>query len=319
MQVVGNFNKISEEKKKSLRTLQPGQTVVYELLEFEIDHATGARLYGSATELPGRDRIRDGNELVEIGIPRMITGDNRVTKVDGFILGKAANALISGRFELSGDNLKDIEWDQFFQLCNYNESNPNADKSVKKKIKELNFAEENRKKRERRNVLAKALSEAVTMTSYNAEKVRMFAAAMGWDSSGNIDLLNEKTEAFAQDHPAKFLAIIGDPETKTKAELGVAKEKGIIAYDPTRHVVTDATGNTLGILDRMEGKTWIDMFHQYLKAKPDGVKILQGIQNSIAARIENEVSQQKKNDKNKGKGPNKPNADNDTADDAEKD
>ena len=319
MQVVGNFNKISEERKKSLRTLEPGQTVVYELLEFEIDHTTGARLYGSAIELPGRDMIRDGNELVQIGVPRLgsIDGNNNVRKTDGYIVGRSANALVSGRFELSGDNLKDIEWDQFFQLCNYNESNPHADKSVKKRIKELNFAEENKKKRERRNVLAKALSEAVTMTSYNAEKVRMFAAAMGWDSSGNIDLLNEKTEAFAQDHPAKFLAIIGDPETKTKAELGVAKEKGIIAYDQTRHVVTDATGNVLGILDRMEGKTWIDMFHQYLKAKSDGVKILQGIQNSIAARIENEVSQKKK-DNNKGKGQ-KPNADNDKVDDTEKD
>lgn len=291
MQKIKQFNNISEALAKQIQMLQPGETVVYELVNFDKDHLTGRPLYGGAISLRGRDRIKDGDSFIEIGLPRLIEGE-LVKKCEEYVIdGGGSNGSVPGRFELSGDNHDHVRWHWFFQLCNYNESNPNADANTKKKIRLVDLDQEAKQHRTKRSILREALNKAENMS---ADEVRMIAASLNWESSGKLEVLRDRVEAYAQANPKDFVARVDDPNVRAKAELGMAKEKGIIMYDQANHSVKDANGNLIATLERVEGKEWLEQLFETLRTMKNGPAIILDIRGKIKKKLDADVSAKNK-------------------------
>lgn len=275
MQVVGSFNKISEKLAATLKPLKPGQTVTIELLNFEIDHPTGRRLYGGSVSLPGRDTIRDldGN-FVDIGIPRVIE-NGTVKKVEEFVLNGGESTMVSGRFDLSGDNLQHVKWWEFFQLANYNKSNPNASPSEKKLIAVVDHKAEVEKRRGKRSAKKDAM---VLADKLSASEIKIIAASLNWDTEIDPEILSDRVAAYAEQNPEDFLARAKGERTKDIANLGIARELGVIFLDQATNSVKNKEGEVLVILDKhMADKNWVEYAYNTLSKMKDGPTIISGI------------------------------------------
>ena len=265
-----SFNAISEKLRKELPTLAPGESATFELLRFEKDHLTGRRLYGGAITLPGRDRVRDGNEVVEIGVVERTTPTLAGVKVrcrKKVLDGGGENGSVPARFTLYGDNLEDVEWYQFFSLCNYNASNKNAAESTIKLIKEVDFKAEAMEKTKKRTALTTALMQ---FDQLDASDVRMIASSLNMDSLGELDPIREAVGDWVMQNPAEFIKRNGDDETKTLARIRTGAELGFLQYDQASHLVKDGTGTLLATLDRVEGKTWVEQFSDFVRTNKNG-------------------------------------------------
>lgn len=255
-----DFNNISAELKSKLKNLAPGESVTFELLQAEKDHLTGRPLYGGARTIPGRDRIRDGETVVEIGVVDKTTATLDGVKVrckKKVFTGGGENGTVPARFTLNGDNVDDNEWYKFFQLCNFNASNPNAAPSVPKLIKEIDFAAEAKQ----RGKYRKALTEAMTsVESMENETILMMAASMNYDITKPVSVLREDLGSFAQANPQAFLDKRDDKRTQIMAEMKIAEQNGFLAYDMAKHSLKDKNGVLLVTLDRIEGQNWMETF-----------------------------------------------------------
>lgn len=265
-----SFNAISEKLRKELPTLAPGETATYELLRFEKDHLTGRRLYGGAITLPGRDRIRDGNEVVEIGVVEKTTALLNGVKVrcrKKVLDGGGENGSVPARFTLNGDNLEDVEWYQFFSLCNYNASNPNASESTIKLIKKIDFEAEAQKDLKELDDLTNALMQ---FSQLEASDIRMIASSLNMDSLGVLGPIKASVAKWVQQNPKEFIKRNGDEATKMLARIRTGAELGFLQYDQASHLVKDSTGTTLVTLDRVEGKNWVEQFNDYVRTNKNG-------------------------------------------------
>ena len=285
MKPVGKFNVIPVKLKEKLRKLEPGQSVIFELTKFEIDHKTGEKLFGSAVELPGRDTINYGGDIYDIGVVKTTDGD-KVTNCEGFILG-GSGSKVSARFELNGDNPMHVQWFWFFQLCSFNASNPLAPVGVTKLIREIDVSKEATRNINIRSTLAKALLLTETM---DAEECRMFAAAKGWDATADLTVIRDLMGAYAQNDPANFILRAEDETTKLKAELGMALNFGEIHYDQANHSVKNKDGVLLAKLERVEGKEWLDLFWETLNVMKDGAKIKADLRRQVKAKVKQNLS-----------------------------
>jgi hypothetical protein len=297
MKEIGSFNKLSTELRAKLPTLEPGQSVTYELVPHEIDHITKLPLYGGARVIPGRDRIKDGNTIVDIGIPR-VYDSKEVKKCEKYQLtGGGENGRVPPRFELSGDSIEDILWHQFFFIANFNESNPNRDKSVKPLIRVVDHEAEAKSRRSKRSEKRQAMDAAQNI---DGGEVRMYAASFGWPTEGiKVDLLRDKLEDYAEKFPNEFLKRVKDPKTSDMAEIQVAMDKGLIAYDHTNHQLRWAESNNfICLLDR-EDKPLPELIDKAIQKLPDSVQI----RTTIRAKAKLLLTGNKNKEKDKEKVP----------------
>jgi len=283
MEKIGKFNDLSEGLKSKLPVLEPGQVVTYEWLIFDKDHLTDRPLYGAARSLRGRDRIKDGKNFIDIGLPKIVEGD-KVKKCQKFVVdGGGANGSVGARFDLHGDSIEEMQWHQFFSICNYNTSNPNADVNTTKLIRLVDPGAEAKERTKKRSVLRDAL---VLHEDMKAEDIRMVAASLNWDSADDIQVLRDKIGDYAMKSPAEFIERISNAETKNKAELRLAFDKGVIAYDPAKHQVKwGESGTVIASLDRVEGKDYLETLNEYLATSKNGGTIVTAIRKKVSAAI----------------------------------
>jgi hypothetical protein len=154
MQVVGNaakrsenFNGVSDKLKEELiKEVKPGELINLQLLNGSFDVVLGREGFGASHSISLNDRIYDPyaeevkdkddkvsykGAYVLIGVPDPAGIDgNRVKKckkhwVNSIAVGIAGN----GSFQLSADNISDMETYEFLCLSNKNKDNPYRDKS----------------------------------------------------------------------------------------------------------------------------------------------------------------------------------------------
>lgn len=293
MRVIGDFNKISNELKKRIPEFK--SKVIFELLGGDKDPETGERYFGGAISIPARDRILDGNTMVEIGIPRVVE-DGRVKKVmstddyDPRIIPFGENGRIGLRFELNPSIPHHHEWYEFFMLCNWNQSsvNPKADKSVKKMFKVIDALAEAKAYNREVDVLADAIFKSRNMS---LEECRLFCASMNWKYNDDEALVFQRVRSYAKQNPEEFMQRVKDEATSEKAEFRKAIDKGIISYDKMSHSVKwSETGTVVAKLDRVDGEDWLDTFQRHLRSVKNGEDITNQIRKRLLAVIEAEVA-----------------------------
>jgi len=275
MQVLKNFNNISEELKNSIPPLKNGEVKTIKML-------TGTRMLqvnedGSQFfedvfgkhQIPTKDRIKDPfykrggttPEYVHIGVPLEVNPTSEAVETTKFFMPGMGHTQFLGKFSLVGGDVDDEELYEYLWLSNYNGSNPHRDKSVTPMYEFIDIKKESKERRKGANNKLTALSIATTM---DLDDVKDFHASMGWAVSDDPEILRASIETYADEFHEEFLSRFSDPITKVKSEVKRAIDAGYIKYDPTGHKVLWAKSNTVvAKLERVEGVDYLTQIAEW--------------------------------------------------------
>jgi hypothetical protein len=241
MKTIGNYNKISEELKKKIPTLKPGEVKTFQMLNGlpnndpeEAVRRANPVLYGK-TQLLTQYRIWDADIKNDKG--EKIGGyvdivlakgwhNNEPTGAKMFVPGIDAGQF-TGKFDLVGGRLDDQELWEVLYLSPERQGSPCPDESVPVKFKLLDFAKETEGTLTDFDIMMKALEQAKKMSKEDAEKVM---------ASKNLNFGTEKelraaVMTFAKEQSKEFLRVAEDPNTATKATLKKAFDAGILTHE----------------------------------------------------------------------------------------
>lgn len=279
MKVVGEFNNISKQMRPELP--KAGTIVKYQFNIGNRDFENPKKInYPPSFRIPTIDRIYDSgkNEFVDIGVAPVKAKDangNETFRTKAFYLrgGQGLLALTIGKIE-------DDEMYEFLELCNRNGSNEKRDTSVPvlfTKIDNLKTAKENSRKRD---VLTEAL---VFVKGMNEADMREFAAAKGWNEQEDYEILIDQVGEYARTFPKEFVDFQNDPAIKDKALIKYAITQNVIRHDvSTNKMHWSDTGATIAVLERQDGKTYIDAFADWLRTGgKKGDDVMSGIRRRV--------------------------------------
>lgn len=283
MKIVGDYNNVSEELKP--KKLEKGQVVTYRLLTgVPNPHPESKKerpvLFGEAVTLKTRSKFFDPhlNKTVECVL---IDESKRVEKGQP---PKSKKVSIqaqqnNGLFSFTGGNIEQEEIYEILELSNENASFKYRDESVVPKFERVDPRREERAKAKKIDALTEALQYCKNM---GPAEVREFAASMGWDETVELESLEAQVKGYAFDHPNEFVKLAGSQDTKDKALLKTAISKGIISYDSVAHKIVWAESNTtVATLERVEGKSYLDLFDEWIKTSNNGQNILKSLRKKI--------------------------------------
>jgi hypothetical protein len=283
LQKVGAINDVPEEMLPNV--LEKGQIAVYQLvtgvanpLPIGDQHRKKEVFYGARVTIPPRDRIKVGGRLVEIGVP-MEFDDKTVTRYEKFGFAADQN---HGIFAVTAGDSRMERFYPYFELSNYNESNPNRDTNITPLFKRLDPKAEAKEKLRKGTALGLATSSVTNMT---AAEVRKIAAALNMDTMEEAETLRGELMERAVTNPEAFVALLDDPATRMKSVIKRATDLGVIGYDPSQKKYMWGDGNTIAKLDLEEGKTYIDSMGDWLKSHPSGPEVAKKIEKLVAAEL----------------------------------
>ena len=270
MQVLKNFNNISEELKSSIPQLKNGEVKTVQmltgvkLLQVQEDGSQYFEEVYGKRQIPTRDRIKDPffkrgvsttPEYVHIGVPVEVNANSEAVETTKFFMPGIGESQFLGKFSLLGGDLDDDELYEYLWLSNYNASNPYRDKSIEPLYDFIDITKVTKEKRKGANNKLTALSLATTM---DLDDVRDFHASMGWSMTAEPEEMRASVEDYADKFTDEFLKRFDDPMTKVKSEIKRSIDLGIIKYDPTGHKILYAKSNTVVMkLERVEGVDYL--------------------------------------------------------------
>jgi len=237
MKVVGSFNKISEKLQKEIPVLKPGETMTFQMLNGipnpDPNHEEKIRnpmLFGK-TQLLTNFRIFDPyldehGGYVDVGAVEIWDKENPV-RFWTFIAGFGEHQF-TGKFSLSGGNIKDQEIFDIFWLSDQREGNKHADPSVPKMFKLLNAGAETKATLSKVDNLRKALNLTANMQESDARTVW---ASLNRPNIKEKDALMGAISEYAKDNVDAFLAAYDDKDKDTKAMIREAFDKGLLEHD----------------------------------------------------------------------------------------
>jgi hypothetical protein len=275
MQVVGKINQVDE---KSLpKPLGIGETVVYQLLGGVENPDPDARkaipvLYPVIVTIPSKDRIKDKTtgKVVDIGVIENYNinaaGQPEIKYKKLAVFAKANNGL----FFCTGGNLSEEEQYEYYELSNYNESNPDRDTSIEPKFKRVDEVKDSKQRNKSRNSLLEALKYFDGMT---LGEMKELAASLNWNENMPPDILKDKIGEFAMNKPEDFKKAVMDKGRDVKAIIKQAITAGVIKYDVAQHRIT-LNGQTLIKLERVEGVDYLVQAADWMATAKNGEKTL---------------------------------------------
>lgn len=282
MKVVGDFNNISKE----LRPVLPkkGTVVKYQFLIGQPDFENPKKLnYPPSFRVPTKDRIYDPgqNDFVDIGVTPIKQKDkegNETYRTKAFYLrgGQGLLALTIGKIE-------DDEMFEFLELSNLNRSNDGRDTSVLPLFYKI---DETKDAADRKKVRDKLTSALVYVSNMKDAEKRAFAAGMAWNEQAEIEMIEDQIGEYARAYPGKFIEFVDSPQLADKSMIKLGITKGIIKYDVATHkILWGDTENTIAILERKDGTTYVDNFFDWMKNSKGNT-----IMDSIRKRVNKDIA-----------------------------
>ena len=151
--VVSDYNNISDELLKKVPKLKRGQTAKYRVAG-SYNPKTKKYHLVSSMHIPATDTIYDPghDDWINIAMIDRVSADGKPQFIDLWIDEQTNNTII-----LNGSHNRDRKIYQFFELCNFNATNPNRDPSAPKIIEKIddvaNYLAEHEKSERRRAAL----------------------------------------------------------------------------------------------------------------------------------------------------------------------
>lgn len=262
---VGLWNDISPELRTKLeeKVIGYGKRVRY---KFDISHPNpdpekrdGPVIWPNMYTLDPKtftivDRLekREGKQKSkQIGLIDKIDDKNKPTRFKYVrVSGKTR-----GIFELNLDDTEEFAMAVYLEMHPKNKDGEFSDKKKQQVFERINEAQLAHEKRTERSVRLKALNDAQAMS--DAEVV-MFADAMQWDSTQELDILRSQIEDMAENEPVFYneMRAEGNKTIEYQAMIRRAVDTKIISFDPTEYrYVWVGNNQTIASLPPVGGKT----------------------------------------------------------------
>lgn len=284
------FNKLSEKRRKELKTMFPSDKGVYlfKLLNGStvptIDKegsSTGRKTFYPRTFIKPVQTVfdEDGTRKTVAALKSYVGNDPRFHQI---MTDPARNGFFSYR-ESVPEEAEIID----FLLC----SNDFASNPYRSKHEEpLYDIVDNVKVAKHKYKIAhdKALAYRL-LDSWNETQVKDFAAAMGWDDTDEDVVLRGKVydmiENPSGNGASEFKSMAEDPELEYRSLLKRAMDKNIVTFSPQEYTLTIPSTGTVIPLDRVYNKNEYDMFVAWLE-KGDNMKVGQAIKSMVYPKPE---------------------------------
>lgn len=274
-----NVNQIGASSIKFLNTykLEKGKAVKFRLLKkknnTDPDKKEGKFIYPN-TNLRTQYWIAD-NEAgpVEIAAIQSVNRDGsfRIKKysVDG--------SSSQGLFVLYGDSVEDQMIFPFLMLSPENKTSPfyEPTQELYEVIDEISEA---KKSVNRVGVLHKCLT---FISNLELDELKLYNTAFGGNVTDEKEVMMARLNELAISNAEDFYKKVDEPVLKIKAIIKQATDLNIVQYDPQQHRYLWVGGQTIGTLDRVDGKEPIDLFAEWLDTSKDGEKLQRMIQLKI--------------------------------------
>lgn len=242
LQKHGHFNDLSDELRKELtdRINAFGKKVRY---KFNISHDNpDPQKYNGPTVWPFMwvldpctFRITDKHEkraniskAKEIGLVEKVDKDGKPEKYQKIKVWARHQGILV--FDLTDPG--DFDMVMYLELHPKLKGGDFADKNKQQLVERIDEFKDAKTQREARSAKSKALRLAEEMSE---EQVRKFADAMLWDSSEEIELLQNKVEQLAETTPVFFNDLVAGKNVEYQATVKRALDKEIWAFDPAEY------------------------------------------------------------------------------------
>lgn len=280
-----NFNNLSEEFRKELPMLQPGEVATFHMLTGVVNNDPDSTqreknpIFYPKARIPMRDRIFDSyqKKYIEIGVVEEDDGEVP-TKFLRFCPGEGEGRF-NGKFSLIGGRGKDDDIFQFLWVSNYNAGKKDRDTKEPPLFEYVDIIADSKKHIKKYDDLYVAMELANEMTD---GEVRDFASAMGWVLTNPIEVIRTQVKQFAMENPEDFGARIVNPDTKLKSLINKAHVAGHIKFDALTYKVAWGKNDTVfATLIKQEGVTWQDALVQWLNTAENGQQVQKQINGLI--------------------------------------
>lgn len=293
MQVVGNFNKISEKLKSEIPVLKPNETVTFEVLygvpnpdPDQNEKMKNPKLYGKRQILT-KQRIFDpyltdsqGKEIggyVDIGVVESWDGNNPV-RFRCFVPGQGEHQFM-GKFSLMGGKIDDMELFEFLMLSNERDGNKHRDKSVTPLYRLVDSKVQSAATINKVDILRDALNKASNIKEEKAEEVW---AALNQSSITDFSVLKAAILDYAKQNPDQFLEAFNDEKSSIKAEIKKALEIGVLEYDLSTGKLTQGK-NELTTLQQTE--TFLDDIASWMANSKNGENVMTMVRKGLNKKV----------------------------------
>jgi hypothetical protein len=286
MQIVKDFNLISDELKKTIPAFEAGDIFTFEMLNGVVNTDDDPRevaktpKFFPATQIPLGDRIFDpysksASKYVNIGVVDEWNED-RPVRYKTFVAGLYA-AQFSGKFSLSGDNLEHREIFEILWLSNLREDNPNRDKTKTPLFKFIDIAAISQNEEDELDTLDEALTKARDISE---EDAKHFIASINGDVNEDFKQMKVRIRKFANANPKEFLSKLNDPEKEIKSIIKIAMDAQIVKYD----TITGAVTNGASSLTNIKYAPEVDILKElaaWFGSAANGATILEGLKKEL--------------------------------------
>jgi hypothetical protein len=290
MQVVGNFNKISEKLKAEIPTLKPNESVTFEVL-YGIpnpdpdanEKMKNPKLYGKK-QIVTKQRIYDpyledskGKEVggyVDIGVVDGWEGD-KPSRFRLFVPGFGTHQFM-GKFSLVGGRVDDMELYEFLWLSNEREGNKHRDISVTPMYRIVDEKKQTTSILNKVDILRDALNKAAAITEEKAIEVW---AALNQPSTKDFSILKGLISEYAKQLPDAFLLAYNDEKSAMKAEIKKALDLGVLKYDEATKELTQGK-NKLTVVEKTS--SFLDDIAAWMTNSTNGESVMGLVKKGIA-------------------------------------
>jgi hypothetical protein len=306
MTEVGSINKLSEQLKKLIQPLRPGEfamwqrTVSHKGNELTRDNTKKEFRVYPHNEIYAKDSIydpwkdgveigEDGKEVgiggqVDIGIPDKDGIDHAKKEIRTYRKFIFERSLHGGTVALDGKLPLHRELHEFFQISNINMEPVQGKKFRNPEIDVLLYLVNQKSESVKKNQLFKIKTDVLTHVGLmTVEQMREFAAGKNWDYNTDPETLAAMHMEYADKEPLKFNEDLQDPNMRKKALIKYALMENRIHFDPVQYQMKWPDGSVLATLERVKDKNEIDCFLAWVNTVSNGDKIMQQLNRKAKA------------------------------------
>lgn len=277
MQVVKEFNRISDELKAKIQPLQIGQVVTFKMLNGtpnpdDEDKKKRPILFGKQ-QIPMSDRIKDGKGFVNVGVVTEWNED-KPARFRVFVPGIGWDNHFNGHFSLTGGNIEDEELYEYLMLTNWNKDSLVGAARDKTKVPLFELVDEKRNNQQvvtKVDILRRAIKLADEMP---VDEMKEVLASL--NISVSEDSVSSKILELAKDKPDLLIATHSSPDRKTKGIIKAALDKQVLVHDVATGQVS-VGGQLITTIKLQKDKKFIDEMTVFLNSAENGKEVLKNI------------------------------------------
>lgn len=270
---IGGYNDFPKDFKQP--KLKKGETALYRLLNSVPDpNKPGTERFPSRVKIRTVDRVRINEEgdICDIGLVTELEINGAIKNVKYFVVPAQEDA---GYFRCVQGDIASEELYSFFEMCNYNGSNPLRDPAIEAKFYRIDEERDAVEMRQKRTVKLASMNYAMNL---NLAQVKEYAASRAWDENDKEDVLRGKIETFAEKEPEAFMKSVQDKDLIVKATIKRAVDKGVIRFEVAQSKwIWVKGGETIAIVAKSEGTEPIVGLCDFIKSNKKGDAVYQEI------------------------------------------